>query len=92
MVETGLVQKPYDADQSYVANPADYNAFYKQAPVESVYIEFDVPMSSLRQTKDVWAAIPGPGSIYSKLLVKKGLPPIKGFPKATNIKLMGEKK
>ncbi len=29
MVDTGYVQKPYSAEQSYVANPADYNAFYK---------------------------------------------------------------
>ena len=48
MVDTGYVQKPYNADQSYVANPADYNAFYKQAKPGTVYVEFDVPSSSLK--------------------------------------------
>ena len=90
MVKTGYVQKPYNADQSYVAYPADYNAYYKQTAKGSVYVEFDVPTSSLKQTKDVWATIPGPKSMYSKLNVKKGLKPYE-FPKATNIKLVGEK-
>ena len=90
MVETKHVQKPYNADQSYVANPADFNAYYKQASKGSVYVEFDVPSSSLKQTKDVWAAIPGPNSIYSKLNILKGLKPY-DFPKATNIRLVGVK-
>lgn len=91
MNSSGYVQKPYKADQSYVAYPASYDAYYKQADRDSVYIEFDVPYSSIRKTKDSWATIPGPNSIYSKLNVKKGLPPIENFPKATNIKLIGEK-
>ena len=90
MVKTGYVQKPYNANQSYVANPADYNAFYKQAKKGSVYVEFDVPLSSVKQTKDVWAAIPGPNSMYSKLDLQKGLPQYE-FPKAINIELVGEK-
>ncbi|MCX4354252.1 MAG: hypothetical protein OSJ60_21950, partial [Lachnospiraceae bacterium] len=90
MVKTGYVQKPYNAEQSYVANPANYNAYYKQANKGSVYVEFDVPSSSLKQTKDMWAAIPGPDSIYSKLNVQKGLEPY-AFPKATNIWLGGKK-
>lgn len=90
MVDTGYVQKPYNADQSYVANPADYNAFYKQSKPGTVYVEFDVPSSSLKQTKDVWATIPGPNSMYSKLNKQKGLPPYE-FPKAFNITLVGEK-
>lgn len=90
MVETEHVQKPYNADQSYVANPADYNAFYKQTEKGNVYVEFDVPTSSLKQTKDIWATIPGPNSMYSKLNKLKGLPPYE-FPKVTNIVLVGEK-
>lgn len=91
MADTGYVQKPYNADQSYVANPASYDAFYKQAPKGSVYVEFDVTASSIRQTKDIWATIPGPNSLYSKLQVNKGLPPIDSFPKATNIVKIGVK-
>ena len=91
MVKTGYVQKPFKADQSYVANPADYNAFYKQAKKGTIYVEFDVPSESLKQTKDMWATIPGPNSVYSKLNIKKGLPAYE-FPKATNIKVVGGKK
>ena len=91
MIKTGYVQKPYNADQSYVAHPADINAFKKQASVGSVYVEFDVPLKSIKHTKDVWATVPGPNSIYSKLNELKGLPPYE-FPKVSNIKLVGEKK
>ncbi len=91
MVESGYVQKPYNADQSYVANPASYDAYYKQTSKGSVYVEFDVPTSSLRQTKDIWATIPGPDSIYAKLAEKKGEQPIISFPKASNIKKIGVK-
>lgn len=42
------------------------------------------------QTKDVWATIPGPNSMYSKLNKQKGLPPYE-FPKTFNITLVGEK-
>ena len=55
-----------------------------------MYVEFDVPLSSLKQTKDMWAAIPGPDSIYSKLNVQKGFKPY-DFPEVTNVKLIGEK-
>ncbi|MGB8454137.1 MAG: hypothetical protein WCD89_17635, partial [Anaerocolumna sp.] len=91
MVDTEYVQKPYNADQSYVANPASYDAYFKSASKGSVYVEFDVPASSIRQTKDIWATIPGPNSLYSKLQVNKGLPPIESFPKATNIVKIGVK-
>lgn len=67
MVKTGYVQKPYNANQSYVANPVDYNAFYEQAMEDSVYVEFNVPLSSVKQTKDVWEAIQGSNLMYSKL-------------------------
>ena len=90
MVETGYVQKPYNAEQSYVANPAHINAYYKQTAKGNVYVELDVPSSSLKQTKDAWAAIPGPNSMYSKLNIQKGLKPY-DFPMAKNISLVGEK-
>ncbi len=90
MLDTGYVQKPYNADQSYVAYPADYYAYFKQASKGSIYVEFDVPTESLKRTKDIWATIPGPNSMYSKLNIQKGLKPY-SFPKVTNIKLMGEK-
>ena len=91
MVVEGKVQKPYSSAQSYVTNPADPNAFGKQAKPGSVYAEFNVPSDSLRQTKDDWATIPGPGSIYNKLDQSKGKPPILEFPNATDIELKGKK-
>ena len=48
MVKTGKVQESYSGI-THVANPADYNAFYKQAKKGSVYVEFDVPLSSVKQ-------------------------------------------
>ena len=89
MVKTGKVQESYSGI-THVANPADYNAFYKQAKKGSVYVEFDVPLSSVKQTKDVWAKILGPKTPEGKLNLKKGLP-VPEMPNAENIKISGEK-
>jgi hypothetical protein len=71
MQKTGYVQES-NTGTTHVANPADKTAFGKQAPVGSVYVEFDVPLSSVRQTGESWAKILGPRSLEGRLLVKKG--------------------
>ncbi len=35
-----------------------------------------------------WGQIPGPGSIYDRLNIKKGLPPIEDMPNAFNIEIV----
>ncbi len=46
MVETGKVQMSPNGNTTYVANPANPNAF-KAAPNGAIYVEFDVPTSSI---------------------------------------------
>jgi hypothetical protein len=87
MLSTGMVQ-PGGGGFSYVVYPADPNA-YISARAGSVYVEFDVPQSSL---------IPGgrPGdfkmsdstTIFSRLAVSKGGAPLE-LPEAKNIRLGG---
>ncbi len=43
MISTGKVQMSGD-NKVHVANPADINAFGKQAPNGSLYVEFDVAL------------------------------------------------
>ena len=81
-----------DGNRAYVANPADINAFGRQASPGSVYVEFDVISSSIRPGgTDGWGIIPGPGSIFDKAGQNKGLPAIVEMPKATNISIEGSK-
>ena len=46
MVETGKVQMSSSGKTSYVAKPADPTAF-KGASSGSIYVEYDVPTSSI---------------------------------------------
>ena len=89
MMETGYVQESFSG-QTYVANPASSEAFAKQAKPGAIYVEFDVPTSSLKQTKDVWAKILGPNTPEARLMKRKGLP-IPEMPKANNIEIKGRK-
>ena len=92
MVETGKVQMSPNGNTSYVANPSDINAFGSQAKPGSIYVEFDVDSSRIYQAgNDGWGQIPGPGSLYDRLNIKKGLPQIEDMPNAYNIKIGGEK-
>lgn len=91
MVKTGKVQISPNGNTTYVANPADPNAF-KAAPSGSIYVEFDVPADSIYSAgKSNWGQIPGPGSLIDRLNQSKGLPPINEMPDATNIKIIGRK-
>jgi hypothetical protein len=91
MVETGHVQMSGD-NKVHVANPADIDAFGKQAPNGSIYVEFDVSSSTMSQGgTDGWGIINGPGSLLDRLYAKKGLPRITEMPKANNIEIKGSK-
>lgn len=91
MLRTEQVQMSGD-NKVHVANPADIDAFGKQAPKGSVYVEFDVPSNTVFPGgKDGWGIIAGPGSLYDRLNIKKGLPPIEEMPKAVNIELKVKK-
>lgn len=46
MISTGKVQMSGDI-KVHVTNPADINAFGKQAPKGSLYVEFDVPNNTV---------------------------------------------
>ncbi|UQA97088.1 hypothetical protein K9S39_39135 [Streptomyces halobius] len=87
MMETGMVQRG-GGGFTYVVYPASRDAYISARP-GSVYVEFDVPKSSL---------IPGgrPGdfkmsdsdTIFARLAKKKGNP-VPELPKAKNVKLGG---
>lgn len=91
MVASGKVQMSGD-NKVHVANPADINAFGKQAPKGSIYVEFDVPSNTISKGgTDGWGIINGPGSLLDRLNTKKGLPRITEMPNATNISIEGSK-
>lgn len=91
MLETGQVQMSGD-HKVHVANPANIDAFQKQAPKGSVYVEFDVPSNTISAGgKDGWGIINGPGSMEDRYRARKGLPRITEMPKATNIEIKGSK-
>ncbi|MEN3586751.1 hypothetical protein AAH978_21775, partial [Streptomyces sp. ZYX-F-203] len=77
MRDTGKVQAGSGGTSTYVANPANSDAYRKQAAPGSIYVEFDVPCSCLKPAGEPgWAQIPGPQHpIYAKLNAKRGLPP-----------------
>jgi hypothetical protein len=83
MKETGKVQESLSGT-THVANPADASAFMNQAKPGSVYVEFQVPTSSLKATNEGWAKIVGPNSLEGRLAARKGLE-IPQMPEVTDI-------
>jgi membrane protein involved in colicin uptake len=91
MVETGKVQMSPIGNTSYVANPADPNAF-RAALKGSLYVEFDVSSNSIYNAgNESWGQIAGPGSNIDKFIQYKGFSPIIEMPSATNIQIKGVK-
>lgn len=91
MILSGKVQMSGD-NKVHVANPADINAFGKQAPKGSLYVEFDVLSNTISKGgKEGWEIINGPNSLLDRLNAKKGLPRITEMPEATNITIEGSK-
>ncbi|MFI1920499.1 putative T7SS-secreted protein [Nocardia sp. NPDC020380] len=90
MVDTGFVQEG-GGGTTYVANPADPAAFRRQAPPGSVYVEFDVPTSSISPAGEPgWGQIRGPNHWMSQRLATMGRP-VPEMPRAHNLSLMETK-
>ncbi|WP_049601824.1 RHS repeat-associated core domain-containing protein, partial [Yersinia similis] len=89
MIETGKVVQS-STGTTHVASPADVNAFGKQAKNGAMYVEFDVPKSSLIPTNEGWAKIVGPDSLEGRLAKRKGLP-VPEMPTASNISVKADK-
>jgi RHS repeat-associated protein len=83
MEKTGMVQESWSGT-TFVAHPADINAYGRQAKTSQVYVEFEVPSSSIVQTKEGWGKILGPNSLQGRMAARKGLP-IPQMPAARNI-------
>ena len=80
---SGKVQESLSGT-THVASPADATAFINQARPGSVYVEFNVPTSSLKATNEGWSKVVGPKSLEGRLAARKGLP-IPQMPSATDI-------
>jgi RHS repeat-associated protein len=89
MIKTGRVVESYTGT-THVANPASVEAFGKQAKNGSLYVEFDVNKSSLKQTGENWASISGPNSVQGRLAKNNGLP-VPEMPEVSNIQVKAEK-
>jgi RHS repeat-associated protein len=92
MSDTGKVQAGSGGTSTYVAHPADSDAYRKQAAPGSIYAEFDVPCACLKPAGEPgWAQIPGPQHpIYAKLNSKRGLPPPE-MPSFENLRIVDRK-
>ncbi|MGW1618108.1 TreTu family toxin, partial [Streptomyces sp. NPDC002172] len=84
MVSEGRAQ-PGAGDTSYVAHPPDPAAYGRQAKPGTSYVEYDVPLSSLRPAGEPgWSKIPGPTSLEGRMAGRKGLP-VPEYPEVRNI-------
>ncbi len=73
MLSTGEIQpSPKDPQVKHVAYPSNPDAFGRQAPKDSIYVEFDIPSNSVKPAGNGWGRIPGPGSPESRLSQKRG--------------------
>ncbi|WP_234319999.1 RHS repeat-associated core domain-containing protein [Streptomyces sp. SBT349] len=77
MGDTGQVQAGRGGASTYVASPANSDAYRRQAAPGTIYAEFDLPCSCLKPAGEPgWAQIPGPRHpLYSRLNARNGLPP-----------------
>ncbi|WP_328296185.1 IPT/TIG domain-containing protein [Kineococcus sp. NBC_00420] len=90
MLRTGMVQEGAGGT-TFVASPADVMSYLKQAAAGTRYVEFDVPVQSLRAAgKEGWAQIAGPNSLAGRLASKRG-EPLPSFPLAKNIEWVASK-
>ncbi|OHX36482.1 hypothetical protein BJL95_07505 [Methylomonas sp. LWB] len=72
MKASGKVQESFSGT-THVADPEDASAFINQAKPGSMYVEFNVPTSSLKATNEGWAKIIGPNSLEGRLAARKGM-------------------
>jgi hypothetical protein len=87
-LNTGMVQPSKYSNKVDVAYPATAEAYIKEAAYGSYYVEFDVPLSSIKQTYTDrgWAVVRGPTDIFARQDMMKGLTPPE-LPPARNIVL-----
>jgi RHS repeat-associated protein len=83
MRTSGRVQESFTGT-THVASPADAAAFINQAKPGSLYVEFNVPTSSLKATNQGWSKVIGPKSLEGRAAARKGQP-IPQMPAATDI-------
>ncbi len=86
---SGFVQES-SSGTTHVALPADRAAFESQAAIGSFYVEFNVPVDSVKQTQSGWAKIIGPNTVEARLAGAKGRP-IPQMPQANNIQHVATK-
>jgi hypothetical protein len=86
MQKTGTVQESHTGT-THIAHPANVDAFGRQAKPGDVYVEFEVPASSVKTTnpRQGWAKILGPNTVEGRQARIKG-GPIPQLPAATNIR------
>ncbi len=86
MIETGMVQ-PGGGGITYAAYTPE--GYMSQAAVDSLYVEFEVPSTSFRETnKELgWVRFLSPDSPEGRLAAMKGLP-IPQLPEAQNISVV----
>lgn len=91
MLSTGEIQpSPNNPQVKHVAYPSNSDAFGRQAPSGSLYVEFDIPSGSVKSAGSGWGRIPGPGSPESRLSKSRGNGVI-NYPKVSNIRKVGSK-
>jgi RHS repeat-associated protein len=83
MVKSNTVQESFSGT-THVASPASAATYGKQAPKDSVYVEFNVPTSSLKATSTGVSKIIGPNSLQGRAAVRRG-EPAPQMPRATEI-------
>jgi hypothetical protein len=84
MQTSGFVQEGAGGT-TYVARPANAEAYRTQASPGTYYVEFDVPRSCLLPAGNrEWAQIPGPNSFEARFRLKRG-EAAPQFPRALNI-------
>ena len=88
-VATGSVQES-TSGTTHVAFPVDQTAFQSQAAAGSLYVEFDVPASSVKQTQPGWAKILGPHTLEARLALARNHP-VPQMPPAKNIQHVATK-
>lgn len=90
MKKTGVAQESFTGT-THVASPADASTFIKQAETGSVYVEFDVPSSSVKATSENGVAkLIGPNTLEGRAAARAGRP-IPEMPQATNIEHVATK-
>lgn len=89
MMTSGFVQES-NSGTTHIALPADQTAFEPQAPVSNFYVEFDVPVDSVKPTQSGWAKMLGPHTVEARLAAAKGRP-IPQMPQANNIQHVATK-